>query len=158
VHPARADGVISRELCWAGVTVPEGEHLPCRIRRHALSILTNEASRQNDGSVRLLLTQGRHAILPKCVTGANSAGGNKLRLVQSAYGATVDAPHPRCLLVMNMVGFEHRSRLILQVLKRQPAIDSLLAATENSKAGYVYLKWPFVDGHVRCDKHLSIGL
>ena len=45
--------------------------------------------------------------------------------------ATIDALLAGCHLVMNVAGLEHRSRLVFQVLGRQSAFDSALAAPEN---------------------------
>jgi hypothetical protein len=45
---------------------------------------------------------------------------------------------------MNVVGFEHGSRLIIPVLWRQSAFDSLLAIPENLGVVSLHSKWPFV--------------
>jgi hypothetical protein len=56
----------------------------------------------------------------------------------------IDRLHSLGHLIVNVAGIEHRVELLLPVLGRQPALDSVLAIPENLWVGSAHSKWPFV--------------
>src|SRR5207245_9995587 len=47
-------------------------------------------------------------------------------------------------LIDNVTGFEHRTRLIVPVLRFEPTLDSVLAIAEDLWVVSIHSKWPFV--------------
>jgi hypothetical protein len=45
---------------------------------------------------------------------------------------------------MDVTGLEYGVRLVFPVLGPEPALDSLLAVTEDFAIGSIHSKWPFV--------------
>src|SRR3974390_2125760 len=56
--------------------------------------------------------------------------------------------------VTNIAGLEHGARLIFPVLWPKPALDSLLAITEDFAVGSIHSKWPFVGCFVCFSKRI----
>jgi hypothetical protein len=57
----------------------------------------------------------------------------------------VHALHALGHLVVDITGPEHRPGLVLPILGRQTAGDSVLAVAENFGVVSIHSKWPFVD-------------
>jgi hypothetical protein len=59
---------------------------------------------------------------------------------------------------MDVAGFEHRTGLVFPILGLQPALDSLLAITEDFAIGSIHSKGPFVGCCARCCKRISTNI
>src|SRR5579863_9534753 len=75
--------------------------------------------------------------------------------------ADATAVHRRgsfCHFVTNIAGLQHGTRLIFPVLWPKPALDSLLAITEDFAIGSIHSKWPFCWLFFCCSKHISTSI